>query len=165
MKNWLFRFFVAPVTPHEERAFNTFVTISRTGRAKMLLAAFEGLDKEKLWIELKDLMDKRAFDLACDNAKLGHIVDAILTPDTLEKVLCSCCGGGGPWRTMSVQMDDLTMELDFCGLCDNRPDIIEDSTPERAMMTSGESFFFTQPFMDFLMNSSGKSYDAFLRNV
>lgn len=167
MKNWLFRLFVAPSTPREERAFRVFVETSRDGRASMLLAAYEGLDKETLWKELKDL------DLVCDNARLGHLVDAIdsgnnaylLTPDTPEMQKCSCCGGPGPWRTIAVLMNDMAMELMFCELCDNRPGIIEDSTPEHAMMTHMENFFFTKTFMDFLMSSNGKNYDAFLRDM
>lgn len=173
MKNWMFRLFVAPSTPLEERAFKTFVETSRDGRASMLLAAYEGLDKETLWMELKDLMDRQTFDLVCDNARLGHLVDTIdsgnneylLAPDTPAMQLCSCCRGPGPWRTMSVRTDDYAMELMFCELCDSRSDIIEDSTPEHAMTTRMESLFFTREFMDYLLNSSGKSYDVFLRGT
>lgn len=173
MKNWLFRLFVAPSTPREERAFKTFVETSRDGRASMLLAAYDGLDKEQLWKELKDLMDRSTFDLVCDNARLGHLIDAIdssnqsylLASETPAMQLCSCCGGPGPWRTMSVRMNDMDMELMFCGLCDNRLDIIEDSTPEHAMMTRMENLFFTKKFMDYLLNSNGKNYDTFLRGT
>lgn len=76
---------------------------------------------------------------------------------------CACCDRKGTWRNLIVNLNDTRVDLFFCNLCENRIDVIEDSTPAMMMNCEGEEGSFTEIFMGYMMTvgTHDQTYDKY----
>lgn len=80
---------------------------------------------------------------------------------------CACCGRKGTWHNLSVNLSETGLDLFFCDICENRIDVIEDSTPAMMMDREGEEGSFTETFMGYMMSVSthGQTYDKYKEGI
>lgn len=76
---------------------------------------------------------------------------------------CALCDRKGTWRSLIVDLNETRVDLFFCDICENRIDVIEDSTPAMMMNCKGEEGFFTETFLGYMMTmgAHGQTYDKY----